>query len=439
MKGEGRIGGDNQKEFRGVGGMIWPRKKLELLAAAEPYSFVGGPFGSKLTSRDYVENGVPVIRGSSLNNGRFLDMKDFAFVSDSKVRKDLSSNLAKPGDLVFTQRGTLGQVAIIPEEGISDRYVVSQSQMKLTVNDAKADKLFLYYYFSSREAVERIMSFTSSSGVPHINLTVLRNFEVPVPPLETQRAIASILSAYDDLIENNRRRIQLLEQVARLLYKEWFVHLRFPGHKHVKIKDSVPEGWGKAAVAEVCAAFKDGDWIESKDQGGEDYRLLQISNIGDNNFVETGNFRYITAETFRKLRCNEVVPGDILISRMPKPIGRAWYVYEQPWRMITAVDVTIARPNLNIVDPFYYLYHLNSPTHIARCELRATGATRPRISRKNMGALPILKPPMSLQRNFGETASAINAQRNTLTRQNERLAQARDRLLPRLMNGEVTV
>ncbi len=122
----------------------------------------------------------------------------------------------------------------------------------------------------------------------------------------------------------------MLEQAARLLYNEWFVHLRFPGHEHVKIKDGVPEGWEKRTVANVCTAFEDGDWIESKDQGGEDFRLLQISNIGDNEFVETGNFRFISSETYRNLRCNEVVPGDILISRMPKPIGRAWYVYHSP-------------------------------------------------------------------------------------------------------------
>ncbi len=231
--------------------MSWPRKKLELLAADEPYSFVGGPFGSKLTSRDYSDQGIPVIRGSNLNNGRFLDMNEFVYVSDSKVRKDLSGNLAKPGDLVFTQRGTLGQVAIIPKEGISDRYVVSQSQMKLTVDDTKADQFFLYYYFSSREVIDRITNFTSSSGVPHINLTVLRNFEIPVPPLEIQKSIASILSAYDDLIENNRRRIGLLEQAARLIYREWFVHLRFPGHEAAKIVDGLPEGWSRGVIADL--------------------------------------------------------------------------------------------------------------------------------------------------------------------------------------------
>src|SRR5690606_21054766 len=112
-------------------------------------------------------------------------------------------------------------------------------------------QLFLYYYFSSRSTIERIANLVSSSGVPHINLTVLRNFTVPVPPLRVQKHVADVLSAYDDLIENNRRRIQLLEQAARLLYKEWFVHLRFPGHEHAKIKDGVPEGWEDTFLPDI--------------------------------------------------------------------------------------------------------------------------------------------------------------------------------------------
>ena len=115
--------------------MRWPQTKLEFLASDDPHSFVGGPFGSKLTSNDYVNEGVPVIRGSNLNNGRFLDLSDFVYVSESKVYKDLYSNLAKPNDLIFTQRGILGKIALVQIDCCYDRYVVSQSQMKLTVNE----------------------------------------------------------------------------------------------------------------------------------------------------------------------------------------------------------------------------------------------------------------------------------------------------------------
>jgi type I restriction enzyme S subunit len=299
---------------------------------------------------------------------------------------------------------------------------------------------FLHYYFMSpawKAVIEA--NIINGATVDRIPIKKFPGFQVSIPPIKKQASICNVLSAYDDLIENNRRRIQLLEQAARLLYREWFVNLRFPGHEHTKIVNGVPEGWISKTNAGVCDAFEDGDWVESKDQGGEDFRLLQISNIGDNVFIETDNYRYLTAETFRRLHCNEVVPGDILISRMPKPIGRAWYVTEKPWRMITAVDVTIARPNPEIVNPLYYLYHLNSPTNIARCELLATGATRLRVSRKNMGALPIIVPPKPIQSIFGEIAADIHWQRRNLIRQNEKLVKARDLLLPKLINGEVQV
>src|SRR6185295_19489754 len=99
-----------------------------------------------------------------------------------------------------------------------------------------------------------------------------------------------------------------------------------------------PEKWEVKRLGDVCVSLIDRDWIETKDQSGTAYRLLQVSNIGVGEFVETGNYRYITQKTFESLRCQEVVPGDILISRMPKPTGRAWIVTTMPWRMITAVD-----------------------------------------------------------------------------------------------------
>ena len=336
--------------------------------------------------------------------------------------------------IVFTCIGnTIGKCGIASADCLTNQQVNS-----IIVNGDNSPQ-FVYYALIQNRPMIRAIGLSGGAAQPIINKSTFSSVQIDVPDRATQDKIADILSAYDDLIENNRRRIALLEQAARELYREWFVRLRFPGHENARIVDGLPEVWERRTIADVCTSFDDGDWIETKDQGGEDFRLLQISNIGSNEFVETGNYRWITSETFRSLRCNEVLPGDILISRMPKPIGRAWFVYKQPWRMITAVDVTIARPDQTAVDPRYFLYHLNSQTHIARCELRATGATRPRISRKAMGALPIILPPMTLQLTFGQIASVSNEQRNTLMDQNKVLAQARDLLLPRLMSGEVRV
>ena len=404
--------------------MSWPHRRLETLAATEPYSFVGGPFGSKLTSRDYVAEGVPVIRGSNLNGSRFLYMDDFVFVSDSKVREDLSGNLAKAGDLVFTQRGTLGQVAIIPEDGIANRYVVSQSQMKITLDENKSDKFFLYYYFSSRKTVEKILNLVSSSGVPHINLTVLRNFEVPVPSLDTQKRIASVLSAYDDLTENNRRRIRLLEQAARLLYKEWFIHLRFPGHEHVKIKDGVPEGWERKPLGEI-ADIKMGQSPKSIYYNEDGYGLpfhQGVTNFG---------IRFPSHQTYCTEQNRLAEPGDILFS-VRAPVGRINITTD---KIVIGRGLAAIRSNR---DQQNFLFHALK-NHFFKEDMIGGGAIFAAITKKDLHGVELLQALDRVVEMFMEHVVPIDLQIEKLHQSNEQLTKARDLLLPRLMNGEMTI
>jgi len=402
----------------------WPTRRLEELASPEQCSFVGGPFGSKLTSRDYVDSGVPVIRGANLNGGRFLDMNGFVYVTEEKVRKDLAGNLARPADLVFTQRGTLGQVAVIPQDGISDRYVVSQSQMKLTVDEKKADRLFLYYYFSSRMAFERIINLVSSSGVPHINLTVLRNFEVPVPPLDAQQRIVGTLSAYDDLIENNRRRIQLLEESARLLYKEWFVYLRFPGHEHVEVIDGVPEGWDRPRLDEVADITM-----------GQSPKSVYYNEDGDGLPFHQGvtgfGVRFPTHRTYCTVKKRMAEPGDILFS-VRAPVGRINVTTDRIviGRGLAAIRSRNSRQNLL----FYTL-----KTHFFKDDMMGSGAIFAAITKKDLHSVRLLLPNEQLAELFVEIVGPIDEQLQNLYETNKRLRAARDLLLPRVVNGEVTV
>jgi hypothetical protein len=169
--------------------------------------------------------------------------------------------LAFRGDVLFTQRGTLGQVGFIPSDSKYDRYVVSQSQMKLTVDPSRVDARYVYQYFRLESTIQEILNRTITAGVPHINLGILKNFLIPLPPLPDQQAIAEIAQAYDDLIATNQRRIALLEDAARRLYREWFVHLRFPGHESVPVKDGVPEGWALiVALFEINVGFRPPEW-----------------------------------------------------------------------------------------------------------------------------------------------------------------------------------
>lgn len=372
---------------------------------------------------------ITLKRGYDLPNN---DRKDGAVpvVSSSGVTGTHAEAKIKGPGVVTGRYGTLGEVFFIEQ----DFWPLNTA---LYVQDFKGNSPRFVSYFLRKELMGLL---SDKAAVPGVNRNDLHARKVfTETDCAVQEQIAEVLVHYDNAIANNARRIELLERSARLLFEEWFVRLRYPGHEHDKIVNGLPTGWDRSSVGGVCREFIDGDWLESKDQGGDAFRILQISNIGENAFVETGNERYITDETFRRLNCTEVKENDVIISRMPEPIGRAWLVASMAWRMVTAVDVTIARPDSDQVDLHYFLFHLNSRPHIARCKVGATGATRPRIAKRVMAALPILIPPPTLQKGFSSYAGTTNALRTRLIRQNALLTKARDLLLPRLMDGRIEV
>ena len=409
--------------------------KVESLAANGKYSLVGGPFGSKLTSSDYVGEGIPVIRGSNLNGGRYLDETDFVFVSEQKMREDLFGNLAHRGDVVFTQRGTLGQTALIPVDACFDAYVISQSQMKLTVDPKKADPRYIYYYFSSREAVQKILNQNSSSGVPHINLTTLRNFLVPQVPLHEQRKIADTLSAYDDLIENNRRRIALLEEAARLLYREWFVRFRFPGHEHVKITDGLPNQWHRRTFDDVCDAIGGGTPRTARPEywGDGDIPWYTPTDITQNSCLALlDSAKRITEAGLRGSSAKMLPAGTVLMT------SRASVGYFGIIDMPSCTNQGFISIISN--DPRARMYLLHNLIHrVEEIRSHAGGSTYKEISKGNFRALPVVIPDASSLREFEEQASILHTQVRGLHTMNQKLAEARDLPLPRLINGEIAV
>ena len=171
----------------------WRLGSITELQANRRYACVAGPFGSNLTSRDYTEGGVPVIRGANLSNESiWLRERDFVFVSDAKA-DSLSGCLAHPGDVVFTQRGTLGQVSVIPEDSIHPRFLLSQSQMKIAARPEAAAAFYIALYFRQQSVVDYIVANGQQAGVPHINLGFLRAFRVLLPPDEVLRVFDAIV------------------------------------------------------------------------------------------------------------------------------------------------------------------------------------------------------------------------------------------------------
>jgi type I restriction enzyme S subunit len=384
----------------------WVIVRLEEISASKKYAFTGGPFGSNLVSSDYCSNGVPVIRGVNLPNHSSFSFEDLVFVSEDKADKLLPNN-AYPGDLVFTQRGTLGQVGLIPETSPYKRFVISQSQMKLTVDETKANTHFLYYYFRLRSTVEAIQNLALSSGIPHINLDILRKFEVILPPLRTQRKIAAILTAYDDLIENNRRRIALLEQMAEAIYREWFVRLRFPGHETVPIEQGVPAGWERknlGDILELCygKALKEEDRIHG-----------EFLVYGSGGIVGTHNVALVNK------------PG-IIVGRK----GNVGSIYWSDRGFFPIDTVYYVKSDLSDHYLFFLLQSMNFLNN---------DAAVPGLNRNQAYSNKLLLPTAFLIQEFSRIVETNFTIKQNLTKQNEILMITRDLLLPRLLSGKLAV
>ncbi len=425
--------------MKAIEGDPWPKVTLEEVQARRKWALNGGPFGSKLVRRDYVDSGVPVIRGLNVSGDAKFNAREFVYVSEEKADELLPNN-AHPGDVIFTQRGTLGQVGLIPKNSPHRRFVVSQSQMKLTVNQSKADPNYIYYYFRRPETIQELNNRAFSSGVPHINLAILREFSILLPPLTIQRRIAAVLSGYDDLIENNLRRIKTLEEMAQNLYVEWFISFRFSGHEGVKMVGSqigdVPEGWKAASIMEIP----------------------QLRFVRENVKPYHGKKRYFATGDIDGLK---IVKEGIEYSYSDKP-SRAqkqpvpksvWFARMKDTYKVLAFTPT-SKPNAedSILSSgfagfealseewFNYLFFtIDSKEFHERKSLYCTGATQMSITNEGLTRIQVVVPDEEVIRKFAAFSGPIIDQMLTLLKQNGTLGRTRDILLPRLVSGELDV
>ncbi len=241
----------------------------------------------------------------------------FVFDDNSYITQEKDALLRKGrlsrGDIVYTTRGTIGNVAYYSNTIPYEHLRINSGMVILRVNVVEANAAFLYQYLKSAKVREYFLSFKTGSAQPQLPIKNFSAIEIDLPDLPTQRRIASILSAYDDLIENNRRQIKLLEEAAQRLYREWFVELRFPGHEGVKVVDGVPEGWKKVTIADSLAFHIGGGWGKETTNGkntvaGKVIRGTDINDIKNGDF---GNIplRYHTENDILKrfLHPNDIV------------------------------------------------------------------------------------------------------------------------------------
>lgn len=359
----------------------------------------------------------------------FVTPSDFGFmhyyctevaegVSELGFEKHTRQTVPRDASMCVCIGNTIGKCAIASEPCLTNQ------QINSVIAGENSDSKFVYYLLCSMHDQIRAVGLGGGAAQPIINKTKFSALEVQVPDLKTQRAIADILSAYDDLIENNRRRIALLEDAARLLYREWFVHFRFPGHERVKITDGLPEGWGWKSLIEAAEVVM-----------GQSPKSVYYNEIGEGLPFHQGvtgyGQRFLTDRIYSSAVTKVAEAGDILVS-VRAPVGRI---------NITQNKIVLGRGLAAIrsraAQQSYLFYALKNHFHTE--DIIGSGSIYAATNKKELESQALIDPTPRLLKEFELQANAIDGQILCLTNQNEKLVQARDLLLPRLMNGEIAV
>ena len=313
----------------------------------------------------------------------------------------------------------------------------------LWVKDFKGNNpRFVYYYLQTLNFAH----FNAGVGVPTLNRNHLDFLEVTVPPLPTQRKIAAILSAYDDLIENNLRRIKILEEIAQDLYREWFVKFRFPGHQHARFTDSpvgrIPEGWEVSVLGEHLIALESG----KRPKGGAKDLAFGVPSVGAENIFGIGRHnyqteKYVSCEFFNGMRKGIVKDGDVALYKEGAYIGRSAYFrdgFPHDQFCVNEHVFLLRATGKRLTQNILYLW-LQEPATLSAIRATNANAAQPGINQACVNGLSLIVPPLDIARQFDQLAEPSLALILSLAKRNEALRRTRDLLLPRLISGEVDV
>ncbi|MBU0613942.1 restriction endonuclease subunit S [Patescibacteria group bacterium] len=301
----------------------------------------------------------------------------------------------------------------------------------LWVKDFKSNHPKFVYYKMKTLYFER---FNGGASVPTLNRNNLDNLTVQIPDAPIQEAIANILSVYDDLIDNNRRRIQLLEESARLLFREWFVYFRFQGHEKVKIVDGVPEGWKREKINSMISILGGYAFKSTTYKPNGKYGIVTIKNVQQSKFIPQCTDYIDEPPNAMKHHCL-LANGDILLS-LTGNVGRVCLVYGENYLLNQRVAKIVPKKTI----PKSYAYWLfDNSVMQKRIDNLSHGAAQQNLSPIKLGNQTVILPPIELLKMFDDAVSLINAETITLLQQNQKLTQARDLLLPRLMSGAIEV
>lgn len=410
--------------------------------------------GGSWSDKEYVDNGVSVVKVTNMKGGT-VDFNDLSCLPVSSLKK-YNKNLLKKGDLVIATVGShpnqpnsvVGRTITIPEK--AEGFLLNQNAVCIRISNPDIlDDLFLKYltktkYFS-------YLAYSRARGSANqvrLSITELSNFKLIIPNLPAQKKIASILSAYDDLIENNKQRIKLLEEMAEEIYKEWFVRFRFPGYQNTNFVDkegklvphgtkgAIPEGWEKKPVDEFESFSKSASKLR-KFQGEKRYLatadVTEIKITGDGEVIDWDN------KPSRAQLKPEI--NSVFFARMSNTY-KVLNFSEANKNLIEELALSSGFLGLKAKNKlcFPYLFtFIKGETFHKYKDLYANGATQVSLTNEGLHMIRLYEPKLDLIEKFGEIVYSFYDEINTLINKNQILQETRDLLLPRLISGKLSV
>jgi type I restriction enzyme S subunit len=379
-----------------------------------------------------VDEGYPLIRTPNVGRGR-LELDDVLRVATDTYQAWTRRALPQDGDLILAREAPAGNVAIVK----NGQWVCLGQRTVLIRPDRDAvDPDFLCYYLLAPRQQAFLLSNATGVTAAHVNMKDIRRLPLhDMPQIDAQRRAGSCLAAYDDLIENNRRRMALLEQAARVLYEEWFVRLRFPGYEHTRINTGVPEGWKRKFLSDLCESIDYGYTASAEwDEIGP--KFLRITDIVPD-FIDWSAVPQCPIEEERLERFR-LIEGDIVIARTGATVGYAKRIHKRHPEAVFASYLVRLRLKRE-VDNLMVGVFVESDAYKSYIQSRIGGAAQPNANARVLAAAEILVPLCRLQRDFHGFVEPLVDEREVLQLQNQKLKAARDLLLPRLMSGEIAV
>lgn len=392
-----------------------------------------GPFGSQLHASDYVPDGIPVIMPKNIVGGR-VSTEDIARVRTEDALR-LSQHALCRGDIVYGRRGDIGRHALITRR--EEDWLCGTGCLRVSLGDQVIYPEYLHYYLEQQPVIAWIANQAVGATMPNLNTEILRSVPVRYPHRVHQRRIVSILSAYDDLIENNLRRIAILEEMARAIYREWFVEFRYPGYERTQMTESelglIPEEWQVAELRTVVTLIRNSTNPAKNPNARYAHYSIPAFDVNRLPAMELGS----------DIRSTKYIVGDdcVLVSKLNPRIPRVWLPFvHSEYLSISSTEFLVLSPIASVTRTFLYNlclddWFLNGLVTSAY----GTSTSHQRVKPEHVMSTAIVLPPAGLIQRFTDMVQPMHELIYTLRKAVLRLREARDLLLPQLVSGELDV